>query len=164
MSRTIVSNQTTNDLSALAELLALAKNPQSIIDAHKVARDQMSITEAEKQKLEEARKMINDYPGIVRDLEGRQAALKNAADQNDRMIKEIATNKSNYDRDTLILATKIKDHAVLEDQLNKLKAELDAQKLAQDRQKTENEAERGRIKDMEEAVNVKITKMKAAIS
>jgi len=72
MSANITSKKRQDGLEAIKAILEYAKNPQAIIDAAELERQQATLTEDEKARSEEARANIKQYQQLIADLKSQQ--------------------------------------------------------------------------------------------
>lgn len=156
----IVSQQTTDGLGTIRQLLAL--DPKTIAAAHEEARKQMALTEEEEAKLKAARDLIANQPRITADLEAQTNALSVAKEQLSQAQKDLSDKRSKLDQDAETLRLKISTHATNERLLAEGQKKLEADQKANDAYKSSNDAEKKRLADVEKALNARADKMREA--
>lgn len=81
MSGIRVLQQSADGLDTLKELLAIIKNPSILEEASKAAQKELSLSEAEKKKLDDAKAFISDYEKKASELESSKTDISKREDK-----------------------------------------------------------------------------------
>lgn len=120
-----------NDLGSLRELAELVKNPDKIIEAHELARKQLALTEAEENRVTEARSFASEQAELASDFREKEDALHAEEENHKARITKFSDESQ---AETLRLTELSKQLNTRVDQLIK-----DEQTLLSERRKFETE-------------------------
>lgn len=175
-------SQQTSDLGSLQELIDLAKNPKSIIEAHETARKQMALTEAEEAKMAEARQFIAKHAELAADLKSREDSLAKASSDHaqniddfkmkvqsenyrlnswESMLKSTSANQDKIGKEQAIAASRLAtEKKEMESNSGAVLERIHNDTVANEKAKVANEVEKNRLEALASDLKTRIAKVK----
>lgn len=124
-------------LDSLKELAELIKNPEAIVEAQELVREQLALTDAEQAKSDEARKYIKDYDVLIDDIKAREQALAAAKSDYDTeknsFLADYIAKTDGLKQWEVSLKQKDADQLDVEKRQAKERTQLDNDKAAMDK-------------------------------
>lgn len=159
--RTIVSQQV-DVLSVIKDMIEMAKNPkllENISNAHELVRRESALTEAEKEKVDEARRLIKNHQEIVAELHEQKAQFlidRNQLDKDQALVKADQSKVHEIIKD---LESREKAILLKERQLSDLSISLQREKEALGAQEERNLSEQNRLKELDASLKIRGQKL-----
>lgn len=88
--------QQLDGLDVLRQILELAKNPDSIISAHELAKKEFSLTEKERSEAEEARAYLSQYKAVRESAEAKENEITTAQESHARDVESFLKEKADF--------------------------------------------------------------------
>lgn len=156
----IVLAQQVDALALLKDLVELAKNPKLVSEAHETARNEFALTEKEKDQAEEARNLIKQNQALSLELDGQKASLELAHKNNEAELSNLNKRKEDLSKMVIELNDREENVRKKEKEVTDLINELTQQKQNLNQQSEKNNADRFKLDQMENAVNIRLEKVK----
>lgn len=157
----VILSKFTDNMETMKNFIEIVNNPQILLDAGKMAREEIGLTNDEQQKAEEARKLIEENKNQLAKISISEEENKKAKSDNEAVAKQLSDKFADYNAQSDELIERVKKHTALEAQTIGLKSQLDQEKKDSDDIRQKNESEKLRLQSLESALAMRLENIKA---
>lgn len=136
--------QAVTSIDVISELMELIKNPDSIVNAHNIIREQIYLTDIQTEKMKEAKLFLQKYDILKTELDNKEEKLKKDISQHVDNVNIFESLKKDSD---ILLNKKLNEFSKKENDFKDLKSqysdtfkdlEIQKNKFLQNKLKIEN--------------------------